>query len=127
MVVGEGLDIVDDGLSQDLIDLYNLLDLGPGDLVDTLNRSDLRDLLDRLGRGDLLDRLGLLDARDIYTFEDIFGFWGITDLRDDLRDGLRNVLDQCDAASDSGADSVTTTTQPPASAPEPDGDDVDGG
>ena len=95
------LDIVDDGLSQDLIDLYNLLDLGPGDLVDTLNRSDLRDLLDRLGRGDLLDRLGLLDARDIYTFEDIFGFWGIDDLRDDLRDGLRGVLDQCAAASKS--------------------------
>ena len=57
------------------------------DASDAPSKADC-DLLYRLDLSNLLDRLDLVDL--------------------DLRD-------QCDAASDGGADSVTTTTQPPAS------------
>jgi hypothetical protein len=91
----------------DLLDRLGLRDLRDlDDLLDTLERLDLRDFRDFRDLLDLDDPLG-----DLYDDVDI-------DVRDHLdfrtvRDRIRDILDQCDAASKSGATA-------------PEGDDVDG-
>ena len=82
---------------------------------DRLDRRDLSDLDDLLDLLDRLDRLDLSDLRDLLDLSD----------RLDRLDLDLDLRDQCDAASDGGADSVTTTTEPPTPATEPEGDDVD--
>ena len=115
------LDLLDLRDLLDMIDLYDRLDI-----IDLYNLRDIIDLLDLVDRlyeinNKRLDRLYSLDIIDL------------SDLRDRLDLDLR---DQCDAASDGGADSVTTTTEPPTPATEPEppapadapeGDDVDEG
>jgi len=70
------------------LDLNDLLDQNNPDYSDLRDRSDIMDRIDPLVR---TDAIALLEEGDI-----------------------RDLLGQCDAASDSGADSVTTTTVPPA-------------
>jgi hypothetical protein len=88
----------------------NLSDLGVLDLLD-LRDFDLMDrgLPDTGDRflGDLLDYLDDLDDA-LGDFRDYLDYLDLDDFDD--RDDLRDRLDQCAAASDSGADSVTTTT-----------------
>ena len=101
------LDAIDGNLDGNLIG--SLAYVEQLKLVDS---SDFNDIFDRI-----VDALGLRDRLDLKNLKDLLN-------------------DQCVAASDSGTDSVTTTTEPPASATEPEppapatepeGDDVDGG
>jgi hypothetical protein len=148
--------LVDSDLRDLLNSLALLLSANSGSLgVLLLVDSDLRGLLNSLTRLDnddldaLLDHLDSLALRDLLdllpTISDKKAMEGDTlasralrrdfrnrfdslDLRNRLDlDDLRNFLSQCDAASKSGVDSVTTTTEPPAPATEPEGDDVDRG